>query len=104
MMMSWLLAASMAAPSGAGEPAKIDVPAYGGGIACRQAFLDEYKEKSMVWSLGFWSGMNIARGETAGNGLDALGVRDKVKAVCTAQPTLPLISAVILARKTTLGR
>lgn len=62
-----------------------------GDRSCATALRDE--AQAQVWSWGFWTGMNFAKGSVTGSATDPMGIWEEIKLVCEAEPSLKLLSA-----------
>jgi hypothetical protein len=69
-----------------------------GGVgkdSCAKAWAatEEAEYASFAWVMGFWTGMNTARGTTVGRTSDGWGIVGEVKKISRDQPSTTLYQA-----------
>lgn len=70
-----------------------------GGMSCAVWISDPRAEaEGNAWILGYWSGVNMANDSSVGNSTDGLGIIERVKAECRANPALRVLSATSKVR------
>jgi hypothetical protein len=80
-------------PAAAEEPT---VMVFGIGTASCAMWMSEpqLETEGQVWILGYWSGINMVNGSMVGHSTDGLGIIERVKEACRADPALRLANAV----------